>query len=391
MKDFLSIKQTAAKWNISERRIQKLCTEGRVEGATKIGKSWIIPHGLKKPEDKRKKNWKKYSSYHSEYRIKDAIYGEDIRILSKSDNNTVYFEENKTGTGIITHYKIYPGIDVFYNDIHMEESFNKDEEPLSNIMEINHCKEGRFEGEFQAGGYLSLSKGDLAINLLSHKFKPSLSYFPLSHYHGISIVFDIPIAIKTLNNISNTLGNLNIDLDEIRKKTNIDNDVFVIRTADAIEHIFCELYNAPDNFKEGFLKVKILELLVFLSTTDIPSFGNRKQYLNKKQVEIAKKIKLYLTDNLDKHITLSSISKKFNISLTSMKNNFKIYFGTPISTYIREYRLQIAAKLLQNTDKNIAEIAEVIGYENPAKFTVAFQKLMHITPSEYRKNFRLIR
>ena len=52
---YLSIKQTAEKWNISRRRVSKLCSEGRIEGAKLMGNVWFIPEDAKKPEDKRKK------------------------------------------------------------------------------------------------------------------------------------------------------------------------------------------------------------------------------------------------------------------------------------------------------------------------------------------------
>ena len=42
-------------WNITPRRIGVLCTEGRIEGAIKKGKTWLIPADAKKPEDARYK------------------------------------------------------------------------------------------------------------------------------------------------------------------------------------------------------------------------------------------------------------------------------------------------------------------------------------------------
>lgn len=52
--DFLSAKDTALKWGISERRVQKLCEGNRVIGVQRLGKSWAIPKDAPKPEDKRK-------------------------------------------------------------------------------------------------------------------------------------------------------------------------------------------------------------------------------------------------------------------------------------------------------------------------------------------------
>lgn len=51
--EYLSIRQTAEKWGISGRRIQRLCTEGRIPGATKIGSYWAVPVNADKPKDKR--------------------------------------------------------------------------------------------------------------------------------------------------------------------------------------------------------------------------------------------------------------------------------------------------------------------------------------------------
>ena len=41
--ELITVKEAALKWNVSERRVQKLCSDGRVKGATKFGISWMIP------------------------------------------------------------------------------------------------------------------------------------------------------------------------------------------------------------------------------------------------------------------------------------------------------------------------------------------------------------
>ena len=56
--DYLSIKQLSEKWGISKRRIQTLCSTGRIPGAKKVGYSWIIPDNAEKPVDARIKSGK---------------------------------------------------------------------------------------------------------------------------------------------------------------------------------------------------------------------------------------------------------------------------------------------------------------------------------------------
>jgi len=54
--DYLSIAETAKKWGLSKRRVQTLCTGGRIPGATRLGTMWAIPIDAEKPSDARVKS-----------------------------------------------------------------------------------------------------------------------------------------------------------------------------------------------------------------------------------------------------------------------------------------------------------------------------------------------
>ena len=56
--EYMTIQEAANRWGISERRIQVLCTNGRLEGATKFGRQWAIPENTEKPDDARIKSGK---------------------------------------------------------------------------------------------------------------------------------------------------------------------------------------------------------------------------------------------------------------------------------------------------------------------------------------------
>lgn len=51
--EYLSVRQVAEKWVISRRRVQTLCTEGRIPGVIRIGSYWAIPADSEKPKDAR--------------------------------------------------------------------------------------------------------------------------------------------------------------------------------------------------------------------------------------------------------------------------------------------------------------------------------------------------
>lgn len=64
MDDFSTIKETAERWDLTPRRVQKMCADGRIPGARKFGRDWAIPSTAEKPKDARVttgeyRNWRK--------------------------------------------------------------------------------------------------------------------------------------------------------------------------------------------------------------------------------------------------------------------------------------------------------------------------------------------
>lgn len=64
MDDYLTIKDTAKKWGLTTRRVQKLCSDNRIPGAVKFGRDWAIPKDAQRPIDGRittgeYRNWRK--------------------------------------------------------------------------------------------------------------------------------------------------------------------------------------------------------------------------------------------------------------------------------------------------------------------------------------------
>jgi LuxR family maltose regulon positive regulatory protein len=51
--NYISVREAAENWGISERRVQKLCEQDRVPGAQRFGHFWMLPEDSQKPEDRR--------------------------------------------------------------------------------------------------------------------------------------------------------------------------------------------------------------------------------------------------------------------------------------------------------------------------------------------------
>lgn len=125
----------------------------------------------------------------------------------------------------------------------------------------------------------------------------------------------------------------------------------------------------------------------YLDALELSGHTEERPYFYKGQVEKIKAIQALLTQDLTKNYTLEELSARFDIALTPMKNCFKSVYGSPIFTYMRNYRMNYAASLLKSDRSlKVAEIAGLVGYDSPSKFASAFHQTMGKTPLEYRKS-----
>ncbi|WP_077612810.1 helix-turn-helix domain-containing protein [Clostridium sp. Marseille-P2415] len=311
------------------------------------------------------------------------FFDPEVQRIASEDGCSIYKMKNATGEGVITRYEILPGIELFYNDFHMSDGQNQNKIPHPDVLEINHCREGRFECIFSSGDYQYVGAGDLAINHLTNE--TSSTYFPLSHYHGISITIDLYKAKQTLNQIESVIGGLNIDIFNLADKFCKNDSCLVLRSQREIEHIFSELYCVSPKMIAYYLKVKVLELLMFLNHMSVDDCQKERRYFARNQVQIIKQIQAYMTANLKRHYTLQELSDKFKIPLTTMKICFKGVYGSSVYAYMKSYRMQAATILLRDTSDSITEIAAKMGYDNPSKFSEVFKKEVGELPSEFRK------
>ena len=55
MFEYMTVQEAAKEWRLSERRVQKLCAENRIDGVVHLSRVWLIPKGTEKPIDARYK------------------------------------------------------------------------------------------------------------------------------------------------------------------------------------------------------------------------------------------------------------------------------------------------------------------------------------------------
>ena len=103
------------------------------------------------------------------------------------------------------------------------------------------------------------------------------------------------------------------------------------------------------------------------------------------QVRLIRQIHDDMLSHLDQRITIDDLCHRYPINPTTLKDVFKVVYGTSIAAHLKKHRMEKAAQLLRETDLPVAEVARQVGYESQSKFTAAFKEQYGQLPKEYRR------
>lgn len=276
-------------------------------------------------------------------------------------------------------YQPFEGVWVSYLDVHTKNiSFANGKDWPDHVFEITHCREGRIE-DHVGEEFCYLTPGDLSISRANAICREC--YFPFGHFHGITIQID---ANMMPAHVAEFLETDQVNPHLLFKKFCGGSSHYVARSNSTVEHVFAELYSVNEAIQSGYIKTKVMELLLFLSTFDVSENELEERVYSHSQVTLAKSVAEYLMDKMHKKVTLEQLAKQFHVSGSHIKNCFKGVFGVSYYAYVKTQKMQSAAIMLEKTTKSILEIAGQHGYENSSKFATAFRSIMGVSPMEYR-------
>ena len=86
--------------------------------------------------------------------------------------------------------------------------------------------------------------------------------------------------------------------------------------------------------------------------------------------------------------TIADLAGEVGISRSALVERFTKYLSEPPMTYLTRWRLQLAARSLENTPRGVAEIAAEVGYESEAAFNRAFKREFGQPPGQHRREHK---
>lgn len=128
------------------------------------------------------------------------------------------------------------------------------------------------------------------------------------------------------------------------------------------------------------MKVHLTELLlILLRVRDEPDITDAN-------VLRAQRLRKYIDTNYFEVTNTSDISQKLGISARHTNNIFKKQYDVTPMQYLNDVRMEVAKKLLMETNNDIASICFEIGFESISTFYRRFKEKSNISPNKYRMN-----
>lgn len=107
-----------------------------------------------------------------------------------------------------------------------------------------------------------------------------------------------------------------------------------------------------------------------------------KVFLHEDDILRMNEIKNELLSTYEKTPPLTFFVEKYGISVSKLKRDFSVTFGTTIHRFHANYKLELAHIMLAKEKRTITEIARYFGYSSVSKFSIAFKNKFNITPKE---------
>ena len=135
---------------------------------------------------------------------------------------------------------------------------------------------------------------------------------------------------------------------------------------------------------ESLLELKFKELLFNLLSN--PANIHLLSYINSMEDENRSSLAEIMEANYTYNLSIAQFARMTGRSVSSFKREFQHFYHTSPGKWLIHKRLEYAKHLLETSKKNVSEIADASGFENPAHFSRVFKEKTGMAPQQFRKN-----
>ena len=213
---------------------------------------------------------------------------------------------------------------------------------------------------------------------------------------GDFLIINSNVPHTELNHQQNDLGYIVLGIKDVEFifEDKDNRDFFVSKEPALIKRltpIFNEIVkqtNTTDRYAEELCQSLMQTALCYLlrSIGSSISLSDTTHTISKECVAV----KRYIDTHFKEDITLDILSEKAHINKYYLVHSFKDAYGISPIYYLQFRKIAESRQLLIETDMSISQIAHAMGFSSQSSFTQCFKRMLHITPTQFRKSAKEI-
>lgn len=143
-------------------------------------------------------------------------------------------------------------------------------------------------------------------------------------------------------------------------------------------------YNLHPSIKELYIKGKAYELIsLYFNKGEDADVEQCPFLVDEDNVRRIRKAKEIVIARMAEPPTLAELSEEIGLSLKKLKEGFKQIYGDPVFSFLFDYKMEYARKMLETGRHNVNEVGLKVGYSTASHFISAFKKKYGTTPKKY--------
>ena len=143
-------------------------------------------------------------------------------------------------------------------------------------------------------------------------------------------------------------------------------------------------FNLNQSIKHIYFKGKTLELLsLYFNRSEDADIEQCPFLVDETNVIKIRKAKDIIIARMAEPPSLQELSDEIGLSLKKLKEGFKQIYGDSVFSFLLDYKMEVARKLLEAGDHNVNEVGLKVGYSTSSHFIAAFKKKYGTTPKKY--------
>ncbi len=143
-------------------------------------------------------------------------------------------------------------------------------------------------------------------------------------------------------------------------------------------------YNLHPSIKELYIKGKVYELIsLYFNRTEDADMEQCPFLVDEDNIKRIRKAKEIIIARMAEPPTLVELSEEIGLSLKRLKEGFKQIYGDTVFSFLFDYKMEYARKMLESGKYNVNEVALKVGYSTGSHFIAAFRKRYGTTPKKY--------